>query len=213
MRRIAFITLSASTPFFCALALLWRKGLLLVIESCSQYSSPNGSVSGYYWRDFDGSIPPDAYAGGIDINSRPIYIAQVYDRFLIPAKLYYNDNTAYYEYGGKEYGVKQNIKVMALDWPCITVTLQILCTEHPELFEWISTSNEAINSITGKYLVKGGYEPGCTTYIGRIRKDGEVLVGKALADNLPVHAGLYVTKNQATHHSTKFERLMIYCKS
>ncbi|KAB0801123.1 hypothetical protein PPYR_05477 [Photinus pyralis] len=167
--------------------------LVTAVLLCVSTFVAQGASPGYYWRDFDGSIPPDAYAGGIDINSRPIYIAQVYDRFLIPAKLYYNDNTAYYEYGGKEYGVKQNIK--------------ILCTEHPELFEWISTSNEAINSITGKYLVKGGYEPGCTTYIGRIRKDGEVLVGKALADNLPVHAGLYVTKNQATHHSTKFEVL------
>ncbi|KAK5640390.1 hypothetical protein RI129_011201 [Pyrocoelia pectoralis] len=149
----------------------------------------------YFWRDFDGSIPEDAYAGGIDENNKPIYIAQIYshNQFLIPAKLYYNDKTAYYEYNGKELSVKENIKV--------------LCTQQPERFEWLFTSNEDIKHVTNKYLVKGGYEPGCTTYIGRMRRAGEVLVGKALTDNLPVNAGLYVTKSGTTYHSTTFEVL------
>lgn len=156
-------------------------------------SFAQGGSFGYYWRDFDGSVPADAYPGGLDINNNPIYIGQVYAKFLIPAKIYFNDPTAYYEYDGKEHGVKHNIK--------------ILCTEHPEQFEWIKTDNERIKDITDRYLVNGGYEPGCTTYIGRVRSEGEVLVGKALTDNNPLTAGLHVTKNGVGHRFISFEVL------
>ncbi|KAF5297400.1 hypothetical protein FQR65_LT01331 [Abscondita terminalis] len=150
-------------------------------------------VPGYYWRDFDGTIPDDALPGGIDSTNKPIYIGQVFATYLIPAKIYSNDKQAYYEYGGKEFSVTENIK--------------ILCTQHPEQFSWIPTDNNRIKSITNTSLVLGGYEPGCTTYIGRTRRGGEVLVGKALADNHPGTAGLYVTKKNVAYHSFEFDVL------
>uniref|UniRef100_A0A1Y1KP77 Uncharacterized protein n=3 Tax=Photinus pyralis TaxID=7054 RepID=A0A1Y1KP77_PHOPY len=83
----------------------------------------------------------------------------------------------------------------------------ILCTEQPELFEWIKTDNDHIHEITDKYLVKGGYEPGCTTYIGRVLIRGELSIGKALADNSPQHAGLHVTRNGRGFRFSSFEVL------
>lgn len=70
---------------------------------------------GYYWRDYTGEIPPDALPGGTDINGKPVYIGQIFNlRFLIPAKIYEDDKTAYYEYGGKEHSVTDNIKVTTI---------------------------------------------------------------------------------------------------
>mgnify|MGYP003344552715 CR=1 FL=1 len=95
--------------------------------------------------------------------------------------------------GGKELAVKDNVK--------------ILCTEHPEQFKWILTDNDNLKKLTDLYLVKGGFEPNWTTYIGRIRTGGEVLVGKTMADNDPNLAGLYVTKNGRGMRHTTFELL------
>lgn len=61
--------------------------------------------------------------------------------------------------------------------------------------------------MTSRHLVIGGYEPGCITYIGRVRHAGEILVGKALTDNLPQYAGLYVTKGGKSTRYTTFEVL------
>ena len=150
-------------------------------------------MTGYYWRDFDGSIPQDAYPGGRDINNRSIYIGQVLsNNLLIPAKIYYNKSKAFYEYAGKEYESEDNVKV--------------LCTQQPENFKWIPTNNEDLKNLTDVFLVKGGFEPGCTTYIGRLRFEGEVLVGKALTGN-PLNQGCYVTKKGHGHRHSSFEVL------
>ncbi|KAF2892138.1 hypothetical protein ILUMI_14035, partial [Ignelater luminosus] len=83
----------------------------------------------------------------------------------------------------------------------------ILCTQRPEQFEWVKTNNDEIKLITDKQLIIGGFEPGCTTYIGRARQGGETAVGKALADNLPIFAGLHVTSNGRGIRHTSFEVL------
>ncbi|KAF2879110.1 hypothetical protein ILUMI_27058 [Ignelater luminosus] len=172
-------------------------GLLsILLGLCVFYTNvkANCNVEGYYWRDYTGETPADALAGGTDVNGKPIYIGQIFNlRFLIPAKIYENDKTAYYEYGGPEHSIKDNIK--------------ILCTQHPEHFKWVRTNNEEIKLMTSGHLVIGGYEPGCTTYIGRVRHAGEILVGKALTDNLPQFAGLYVTKDEKAKKYTTFEVL------
>ena len=116
----------------------------------------------------------------------------MYDKYLIPAKIYITGVKAYYELGGKEYQTEKNIK--------------ILCTKHPEQFKWIPTNNDNIKRIND-YLVIGGFEPGCTTYIGKVRTGGEVTIGKALADNLPIYAGLHVTKNGRGERHTSFDVL------
>lgn len=66
---------------------------------------------------------------------------------------------------------------------------------------------EEIKLLTDKHLVLGGYEPGCTTYIGRARFEGEVSIGKALTDHYFFREGLYVTLNGKTKKYTTYEVL------
>lgn len=179
--------------YFVVVMMLKVLGLGLFFLCFFSKETSTKDVKGFYWRDFDGQVPDDAFEGGLDRNGKPIYIGQVYANFLIPAQIYSTGNKAYYEYAGMEYGVTENIK--------------ILCTQRPEQFEWISTDTSKINSITDKHLIIGGYEPGCTTYIGRIRQEGEILVGKALADNLAMYQGLHVTQKGKTAKHTAFEVL------
>ncbi|KAF2879111.1 hypothetical protein ILUMI_27059 [Ignelater luminosus] len=157
------------------------------------------NVGGYYWRDFTGDIPLDALPGGTDINGHPIFIAQVFsENLLAPAKVYINDPKAYYAYEGEELHTADNIK--------------ILCTKHPELFEWIKSNNHDIKLITNKELVIGGFQPMATTYIGRMRHGGEILVGKILADTFPVFEGLYVTSRGKVTAHTSFE-VLAFCRN
>ena len=48
------------------------------------------AILGYYWRDYTGEIPEDAFPGGLDINQKPTYIGQAYLKGvgLIPTSLY-----------------------------------------------------------------------------------------------------------------------------
>ncbi|XP_031357677.1 uncharacterized protein LOC116181440 [Photinus pyralis] len=157
----------------------------------SSASFAQGYSFGYYWRDFNGTVSPDAFPGGMDAKNQPVYVALAYDKYLIAAQIFTNDNNAYYSYGALEHGVKINNK--------------ILCTEYPEQFEWIPTDANALKKITDKYLLKGGWEPNLTLYIGRAKYGNEVLVGKVLADS--TIDGLYFTRNGKTLHTKTFDVL------
>ncbi|KAB0792201.1 hypothetical protein PPYR_14160 [Photinus pyralis] len=129
-----------------------------------------GNALGFYWREFDGTIPEDAFPAGVDMFNRPIYIGQaLYNNMLIPATIYEDDKTAYFEHGGREQHGTENVK--------------IFCTDAPDQFEWIRTNTKDIKTIPSKFLFRAGYEPNISTYIGRIRAYGEVLVGKVNAES------------------------------
>ncbi|KAB0792200.1 hypothetical protein PPYR_14159 [Photinus pyralis] len=154
-----------------------------------------GSATGYYWRDYDGFIPPDAFVAARDDYGNPIYIGQVlHSDKLIPAKILHNDRAAYYELDNKEYEKKENVK--------------IFCTKDPAQFEWIPTSSQELNTITGKFLVKGGYQPNSSTYIGRTTSVGETVLGKVIADTSK--DALHVTQKGKSHSFTTFE--VLSCK-
>ncbi|KAF2905839.1 hypothetical protein ILUMI_00345 [Ignelater luminosus] len=161
------------------------KCAIIVLFSCLLYAEVQAKcrvMEGYYWRDFTGEVPEDALPGGTDTNGKPIFIGQVLQLgFLIPVKIYLDNPTAYYEFERKEFPVTENIK--------------ILCTQYPEHFEWIRTSNEEIKFLTEKHLVIGGYQPRWTTFIGRVRHGSETLVGKLLFTERPNDSGLHVTSN------------------
>lgn len=55
---------------------------------------------------------------------------------------------------------------------------QILCTKHPEFFQWIKTTKEDFKTLINDYLVLGGYEPNNKIYVGRKQIDDVVVVGK-----------------------------------
>ncbi|KAF5302555.1 hypothetical protein FQR65_LT00927 [Abscondita terminalis] len=135
---------------------------------------------GYYWRDYDGVIPRDALAGGLDENGEPIYIGQVlyYDK-LLPAKIYPYDKNAYYTWG-TEYSTRENVK--------------ILCTPYPEKLRWVDTKKDELHLLINTHLVKGGFEPVYDIYIGRGFHKMQTLVGRIRAGNAPhLNIGLYVS--------------------
>lgn len=53
----------------------------------------------YYWRDYRGVLPKDAFRAGIDELGRPIYFGQVlFEEKLIPGKIYENDPNVYFDW-------------------------------------------------------------------------------------------------------------------
>lgn len=70
-------------------------------------------VEGYYWREYRGFIPEDAFPGGRDRDNRTTYIAQVLsDKLLIPGEIHDSEKRAYYEWGFREHVATENIKVI-----------------------------------------------------------------------------------------------------
>ena len=164
-----------------------------VLLYCICHFVNSADVSGYYWRDFDGSIPVDAFPGGLDSHNKPIYIGKALgDNIIVPAKIPFSGDTAYYEYGNEEHPVKNNV--------------MILCTQHPEQFVWIPTNNEELKKLKKVYIVNGGFEVGTSTYIGRVRHGGEVVVGKALGDT-SLNEGCHITQNGKVRRFSSFEVL------
>ncbi|KAF2895657.1 hypothetical protein ILUMI_10516 [Ignelater luminosus] len=168
--------------------------LALILISIHLINGMKTHVEGYYWRDFEGIIPEDALPGGLDRNGRPIYIGQVlFESKLIPGKLYEHDPNVYYEWGMKELAATKNVR--------------ILCSQYPEKFEWLPTKHDEVVRLTNKLLLKGGYEPDYSTYIGRVYSTGETSVGKVICRETEC-LGLYTTKDgKGTEHRAAFEVL------
>ncbi|KAF5292708.1 hypothetical protein FQR65_LT11176 [Abscondita terminalis] len=150
----------------------------------------------YYWRDFDGVVPNDALPAGLDPRGRPTYIGQVlYGNKLIPGKIYENDPHVYFQYKQQALQEDENIK--------------IFCTQSPDLFEWYPTKASEIPMTTNKFFVKGGYEPGSFTIVGRVHTVGETSVGKVICLDIEC-LGLYIAKDgKGLLFEKSFELLMI----
>jgi len=147
---------------------------------------------GYYWKDFNDAIPKDALQGGTNSNGKTTYIGQVlHANQLIPAKIDPEQNKVYYEWGYKEYEATDNIK--------------ILCTKHPERFEWVNTGNGHIQNITDKNLLKGGYEAQAKIYIGRKQLENELAIGKIISTK--IQSTLNTTKNGIGYQHVDFQVL------
>ncbi|KAF5308041.1 hypothetical protein FQR65_LT06415 [Abscondita terminalis] len=118
----------------------------------------------FYWRDFEGVIPSDAFLVAKS-NNRLSYITQVvHKELLIPGTLDYDLKNALYEYDGKSWSTNKNIK--------------IFCTQLPHLFEWSPTQTSSF--MTDKNYVVGGYEPNRKIFIGKTLKEDKLLVGKVV---------------------------------
>lgn len=85
--------------------------------------------------------------------------------------------------------------------------MQILCSQYSEKFEWLPTKHDEVVRLTNKLLIKGGYEPDYSTYIGRVYSTGETSVGKLICRETDC-LGLYITKDgKGTEHRAAFEVL------
>ncbi|KAJ3643279.1 hypothetical protein Zmor_026001 [Zophobas morio] len=126
---------------------------------------------GYYWRDYTGKIPEDAFPGGHDSKGNPTYIGQAYltGAGIIPTNVYRGQSAMYLPAGWEA-----NYSDFAM---------KILCTSNPKSLSWINVTPSDLHSVTaGKELVIGGYHPhngGKTLLnVGRVRHEGELIVGK-----------------------------------
>lgn len=131
---------------------------------------PTDDVEGYYWRDYKGEIPRDALAAGLDKEGNELYVGQVlYRGYLIPGRINGTDKKIYFIYDTEQ---------------SVTVYIKILCTQHPENYQWILTSSEEFSHLAHKNLMpEGGYQLNYEVYIGRLTLYGETHVGKVLVNN------------------------------
>ncbi|KAB0801836.1 hypothetical protein PPYR_04022 [Photinus pyralis] len=124
-------------------------------------------LEGYYWRHYTDHVPKDALPGGRDIRGETTYIGQaLYRGILIPGQFIVGDRKLYYEWGDAERETSDNIK--------------ILCTKHPEQFEWIRTTTEEVGKIPNKNFILGGFESDFTVYIGRVAIENTLAIGKII---------------------------------
>ncbi|KAK4874651.1 hypothetical protein RN001_014011 [Aquatica leii] len=118
---------------------------------------------GYYWRDFNGHIPDDAFPTG----NPNYFIGQlVKSRTLVPVLVHKDGQEVFAEfsYAGQPYTQKNNF--------------QILCTTDASQFEWHKTNaNDLHNLMFHRHFIIGGYDDGLPTFIGRAmgsRKIGKI---------------------------------------
>ncbi|KAJ3642679.1 hypothetical protein Zmor_025440 [Zophobas morio] len=144
--------------------------------------------TGYYWRDYTGEIPADAFPGGHDLSNKPIYIGQAYlsGVGLIPTNLYP---------GQAGLNLPCDWKVTYSD-----VGMKILCTPNPNSLSWENaTSSDLHVTAAGKQLVIGGYQSRGARMllnVGRVPHQGELLVGKVVGSEPGQAVMYYVGSNK-----------------
>ncbi|KAF2899601.1 hypothetical protein ILUMI_06575 [Ignelater luminosus] len=148
---------------------------------------------GYYWRGYDRDIPEDALPGGKDKRGKTTYIGQTLhgsscgsDVVIVTGHIYEAEKQMKYEWGYRTQTASNPI--------------QVLCTRHPEQFEWIETNIVDILNLTDRHLVCGGREKNYTIYVGRVQTDDEIAVGKVLISDLHYMEGFYAIVNGTKLH-------------
>ncbi|KAK9870089.1 hypothetical protein WA026_006183 [Henosepilachna vigintioctopunctata] len=99
-------------------------------------------IKDFYWRDFYGVVPPDAYQLGDNNQNPQTYVGMVFD----PS---HNGTfiTTIVEGQDYVYGVVGN------EVSKLTDTIQILCTMEPEKVTWTQLYN--VDQLEGYYVVRG----------------------------------------------------------
>lgn len=154
--------------------------VLSVLVVCLFYINGKGYahfIEDYCWRDYEGVVPPDALKAGKARDGSPIYVGQtLYDGKLIPGKIHENANEIHIEFH-TAHNLTENIK--------------ILCTEYPEMFEWVKTHYDKVLDLANVHLFEGGFEKGYLTYVGRQVSHGELTVGKVVCFDRDFDRGCY----------------------
>nr|XP_022900831.1 uncharacterized protein LOC111413918 isoform X1 [Onthophagus taurus]XP_022910787.1 uncharacterized protein LOC111421824 isoform X1 [Onthophagus taurus] len=161
---------------------------LCVIQSNSDYD--------YYWRDYDGSIPPDAVSAAYGL-----YIGQKFQKCtLIPGSIYSQNQTFIGEYVGK-FETKDDVK--------------ILCSSR--VLKWVTVNMEKFfyegNLIPSEYckLVPGGYQDAGNYrwYIGRVFHENMWKVSKVDLRNFKA---LSVWSINGSYERVKNFEMLVVCK-
>ncbi|KAJ3642676.1 hypothetical protein Zmor_025437 [Zophobas morio] len=156
-------------------------------DKCHPHHHPGhqSGPAGYYWRDYTGEIPEDAFPGGHDLNSKPTYIGQAFleGEGVIPTTLYP---------GQAGLNLPCNWKVNYSD-----ISMKILCTSNRNSLSWENTtSQELLSTITGRRAVIGGHQRRGKLYVGRVMHQGELLVGKIHSNEPLLGIMYYVGSNK-----------------
>ncbi|KAF2879582.1 hypothetical protein ILUMI_26581 [Ignelater luminosus] len=123
----------------------------------------------YSWRDYYGEVPHDAIFAGFDKSHKPLYLGQVlYKDNIIAGKIIEGDENIHVEYFDVEYTLNKNVKV--------------LCSHQPEKLGWIPSNKTEVPHLSqNRILIRGGFEPSCVTYLGRLSPVNNVTnVGKVM---------------------------------
>ncbi|XP_030765139.1 uncharacterized protein LOC115889314 [Sitophilus oryzae] len=149
----------------------------------------------YFWRNYNGEIPADAYSPGIDEKGVITYIGQafieerpgVYPTAIRPGKPI----------------------ITSIDGPReVSNFVQILCTKHAGCFKWLQTDATNLHKVTkNHHPIIAGIEEGGHLYIGKLTKDGEMIIGKILAGHT-FNAMMWFPHKNCEHCASSFEVLI-----
>ncbi|KAI4454298.1 hypothetical protein MML48_9g00009568 [Holotrichia oblita] len=143
---------------------------------------------GYYWRDYRGSIPVDAF----NVTSN-LYIAQVlYDSVLIGG-YYAGTGAVITEYEGHRVVVRDTIK--------------FLCNTQRDRFKWVRQNAYSLKPDFLESMVIGGFEDNVLTYIGRIFHENQWKIGKVFPPPHPLQGLNVWTENEGRYITPDFEIL------
>ncbi|KRT84444.1 hypothetical protein AMK59_1333, partial [Oryctes borbonicus] len=134
----------------------------------------------YYWRKFEGDIPPDAVIGGHTSSGAVTYIGQVLithsdKNALVPGTIYVGKD----EVEAPFYGAFKS-----------KAYTHILCSDTPKKLQWRKVNEHELRMIN-EYVVVGGYEQTQTLFIGRASYSNNLIVGKVFLGNSP---SMYILK-------------------
>ncbi|RZC34530.1 DUF3421 domain containing protein [Asbolus verrucosus] len=152
----------------------------------------------YYWRDYTGTIPKDAFPAGKDANGKDTYVGQVYiygyGLFvgqIFPGKAEVEASCNYYVYKLKD-------------------AVKILCTQHKRNFFWLPTTSTSFHLDTiGKHVVVGGYHgKNQGTYgVGRLMYNGILQIGGVVTYKVD-HAHFYFVHKEKVEKVNSYEVLI-----
>ncbi|CAH1371055.1 unnamed protein product [Tenebrio molitor] len=126
----------------------------------------------YYWRDYYGKIPDDAVEGGKDIRGNPTYIGQAFvlHHGILIGQIYPGQISLTTS--------KEGIHVT-------NVYNKILCSPKQDNFVWVPGNAATLHLTTiNKHLVPGGMEWGKVLNIGRVKYQGELIIGKVCSGTI-----------------------------
>ncbi|KAB0791004.1 hypothetical protein PPYR_02804 [Photinus pyralis] len=193
-----------STSFESSKAMILSAGILLLvgIVNCVPFKPYefNAAPPGYYWREYDGKIPADAFPGGSDKDELLTYIGQIYlkDYGLLPATITPGSTFAVSSSQGKTIQTDKDVK--------------ILCSVDQHMFRWVVSKigNEHLFKADCP-LVNGGSEANQIIHIGRVMHEGATIIGRVFS-YWEIYKGLWIPHNGQQKHFDSYEILTFNCQ-
>lgn len=130
----------------------------------------------YYWRDYIPSynhrIPLDAVPAGKDANGENVFIGQtnIWGHAGVHTGTIYPGKEVWAPYGGPKHAKS---------------FVQILCSDNLTNFKWTPATSTTLHLVgINTHIVRGGLDQNRITYIGRVKHQGNVIVGKVYTHDI-----------------------------